>query len=170
MLSRDEIIVYDRPNLLGFTKVPFTNTNKVSLVRPEFFTLCFTFKFHIVQTPNGYGKKVPFGLHYSFGTHVKFSLHIGVVHKLRWQDFGFFWQPTPSVDIFYLMKVDKKSTFLDYLPPSLLNVVCEGPHMYMQSYIFPLVLLLNSFGKHTYWSFFLFIFQINQSLSQSYIS
>ena len=44
---------------------------------------------------------------------------LGVVHKLRRQYFGFFFDHiTPSVDIFYLMKVDKKSTFLNYLPPS----------------------------------------------------
>ena len=47
--------------------------------------------------------------------------------------FGFFDQlpPHPYVDIFYLVRVDKKSTFLDYLPtPSpLVNVVKECPLM-----------------------------------------
>ena len=38
--------------------------------------------------------------------------------KLHWQDFVFFWPPTPFVDIFNLMNVGKKSTFLDYLTPS----------------------------------------------------
>ena len=32
--------------------------------------------------------------------------------------FGFFWPPTPCVDIFYGMNVDKKWTFLDHLPTS----------------------------------------------------
>ena len=47
--------------------------------------------------------------------------------------FGFFDHLPPSVDTFYLINVDKKSTFLDYLstvvkliyPPLL--VVCERP-------------------------------------------
>ena len=43
-------------------------------------------------------------------------LTLGVVHKLRWQDFGFFWPPTPSVDIFHGMNIDKKWTFLYHLP------------------------------------------------------
>ena len=44
---------------------------------------------------------------------------LGVVHKLRWQDFGFFDHLLPpSVDIFYLMNIGKKWTFLDHLPPS----------------------------------------------------
>ena len=81
-LSRDETIVYDRQNLLGLTKVPLTNTNKVSLVRPEFSTLCFNFKIHIVQTPNGHGKKVAFALHYCLGTHVKFSLHMFLLYSI----------------------------------------------------------------------------------------
>ena len=38
---------------------------------------------------------------------------------------AFFDHLPPSVDIFYLINVDKKSTFLDYLPPPLVNVVCE---------------------------------------------
>ena len=82
MLSRDETIVYDRQNLLGLTKVPLTNTNKVFLVRLEFSTLSFTFKIHIVQTPNGYGKKVAFALHYCLGTHVKFSLHMFLLYSI----------------------------------------------------------------------------------------
>ena len=47
-----------------------------------------------------------------------FRLWLGIVHKLCWQDFGFFWPTTPSVDILYLINVDKKLTFLDHLPPS----------------------------------------------------
>ena len=46
------------------------------------------------------------------------------VHKLYWQDFGFSWPPTLCVDIFYVMNVDKKWTFLDHLP-RLVNVVFE---------------------------------------------
>ena len=34
---------------------------------------------------------------------------------------------SPSVNIFYNINVDKKSTFLDYLVPTLVNVVCERP-------------------------------------------
>ena len=37
----------------------------------------------------------------------------------------------PSVDIFYLMKVDKKSTFLGYLPPFSCRVVCEQPLIFL---------------------------------------
>ena len=55
---------------------------------------------------------------------------LGAIHKLRWQDFGFFWPPTPLRDIFYFMNVDKKSTFLNYLrPPPLIKVVC-GRNVY----------------------------------------
>ena len=42
----------------------------------------------------------------------------GGVHKLCWQVLGFFDHLPPFVDIFYLMNVDKKWTFLDYLPTS----------------------------------------------------
>ena len=49
-------------------------------------------------------------------------IYLGVFHKLRWQDFDFFWPPTPSVDIFYLMNVDKKRTFLDHLPTYTVNI------------------------------------------------
>ena len=41
---------------------------------------------------------------------------LGVVHKLRWRNFGFSWPP--CVDIFYGINVDKKWTFLDHLPTS----------------------------------------------------
>ena len=43
--------------------------------------------------------------------------------------FWLFWPPKfpSSVDTFYLINVDKKSTFLDHLPPRLVNVVCERP-------------------------------------------
>ena len=37
------------------------------------------------------------------------------VHKVRWQLIGFFDHLSSYVDIFYLLNVDKKSTFLDYL-------------------------------------------------------
>ena len=40
----------------------------------------------------------------------------GGVHKLRWQVFTFFDHLPPYVDIFYLINVDKKLTFLDCLP------------------------------------------------------
>ena len=47
------------------------------------------------------------------------NIWLGGVHKLRWHVFGFFWpQVLASVDIFYLINVDKKLTFLDYLPTS----------------------------------------------------
>ena len=39
----------------------------------------------------------------------------------------FFDHLPPFVDIFYLMNVDKKSTFLDHLPPLLVDIVCERP-------------------------------------------
>ena len=43
---------------------------------------------------------------------------LGVIHKLRWQDFCFFWPPTPLRWHFYGMNVDKKWTFMDHLPTS----------------------------------------------------
>ena len=43
---------------------------------------------------------------------------IEVVHKLSWQDFHFFWPPTPCIDDSNGMNVDKKWTFLDHLPTS----------------------------------------------------
>ena len=39
----------------------------------------------------------------------------------------FFAHLPPNVDIFYGINDDKKSTFLDCLPPPLVNVVCERP-------------------------------------------
>ena len=53
------------------------------------------------------------------GAHQQFwswPLGLGVVHKLRWQDFDHL---PPCVDIFYGMNVDKKWTFLDHLPTYL---------------------------------------------------
>ena len=47
-----------------------------------------------------------------------FDITLGVVHKLRWQDFGFFDHLPPCVDILYGMNVDKKWTFFDHLPTS----------------------------------------------------
>ena len=48
-----------------------------------------------------------------------FCINRGVVHKLRWQDFGVFMTTYPlCVDNFYGMDVDKKWTFLDHLPTS----------------------------------------------------
>ena len=51
---------------------------------------------------------------------------LGGVHKLRLQDLTFFDHLTPSVYIFYGIKVYKKSIFLTPYPPLLVNVVCEG--------------------------------------------
>ena len=47
---------------------------------------------------------------------------LGEVHKLHWQVFDFFDHLPPWVDIFYLINIDKKSTFLDYLVPTHLLV------------------------------------------------
>ena len=51
-------------------------------------------------------------------TRVEFVIFcvLRVVHKLRWQDLGFFYHLPPCVDMFYFMNVDKKWTFLDHLP------------------------------------------------------
>ena len=38
---------------------------------------------------------------------------------------AFFDHLPTSIDIFYLMNVHEKLTFLDYLPPPLVNIVCE---------------------------------------------
>ena len=40
---------------------------------------------------------------------------------------AFFDHLPPSVDIFYLMNVDKKQHFWTTYPPFLVNVVCERP-------------------------------------------
>ena len=48
---------------------------------------------------------------------------LGGLHKIL----AFFDRLPLSVDIFYVMNVDKKWTFLDHLPPPLINVVCERP-------------------------------------------
>ena len=53
--------------------------------------------------------------------------YLGGVHKLRLQTLAFFDHLTPSVYIFYGMKVYKKSIFLTTYPPPLVNVVCERP-------------------------------------------
>ena len=47
-----------------------------------------------------------------------FSRLIRVVHKLRWHVFGFLDHPPLYVDIFYQINIDKKLTFLNYLPTS----------------------------------------------------
>ena len=67
---------------------------------------------------------------------------LGVVHKLRWQDFGFFWILPTCIDIFYGMNVDKKCTFLDHLSAYfVLNVFCVRPprnsthtHLFLQKF------------------------------------
>ena len=46
------------------------------------------------------------------------AVSFGVIHKLRWQDFGYFDHLLPFVNFFYGINVDKKWTFLDYLPNS----------------------------------------------------
>ena len=48
---------------------------------------------------------------------------IGVLHKLRWQDYTFLEHLSPCVDTFYLINVDQKSTFLD--PTHLLTSSCK---------------------------------------------
>ena len=40
---------------------------------------------------------------------------------------AFFDHLSPSVDIFYLIMIDKKPKFLTTYPPPLVNVVCEQP-------------------------------------------
>ena len=52
---------------------------------------------------------------------------LGGVHKLRLQDLAFFDHLSPSVYIFYGIKVYKKLIFLSTYPPPLVNVVCEQP-------------------------------------------
>ena len=52
---------------------------------------------------------------------------LGGVQKLRLQNLAFFDHLTPSVYIFYGIKVYKKSLFLTTYPPPLVNVVCERP-------------------------------------------
>ena len=57
---------------------------------------------------------------------------LGGIHKLRWQDFGLFFDqlPTPVDILFYCYKVKSLYTFeissTTYLP-RLVNVVCERP-------------------------------------------
>ena len=46
---------------------------------------------------------------------------------LRLQDLSFFDHLTPSIYIFYGIKVYKKSILLTTSPPPLVNVVCERP-------------------------------------------
>ena len=48
-------------------------------------------------------------------------------HKLRLHDLSFSDHLPPSVNIFYGIKVYKKSIFLTTYPPPLVNVVCERP-------------------------------------------
>ena len=54
---------------------------------------------------------------------LSFQSFKGVVHKLRWEVFGFFDHLPPFVDMFYerWQKVDI------FGPPRLVNVVCERP-------------------------------------------
>ena len=44
--------------------------------------------------------------------------YLGVVHKLRWQVFGFFDHQSHCVDIFNGMIIEKKWPFMDHLPTS----------------------------------------------------
>ena len=49
----------------------------------------------------------------------KLQFSKGIVHILCCQEFGFFEHLPPSINIFYDMNIDKKWTFLDYLPTYL---------------------------------------------------
>ena len=71
-------------------------------------------------------------------------------HKLRWQVFWVFFDHVPpwprSVNIFYLINIDKKSTFLDYLPLPLFlfNVVWERPSTRFSARYFRLPIAIPS--------------------------
>ena len=49
------------------------------------------------------------------------STLLGGILLLRWQDFGFFWPPTPYVDIFYGMNVDQKVDIFGPPTPLILS-------------------------------------------------
>ena len=70
-------------------------------------------------------------------------MSLGVVHKLRWQNFGFFFDHlTPWDDIFYSTNASEKSGhFTTTSLPCFVNVVCERPlssnriYLYITDYI-----------------------------------
>jgi hypothetical protein len=71
----------------------------------------------------GYSKKISGGTLYYLGRlyRVPFESLLRVqirctIHRSSW--FGFFWPPTPLYWHFYGINIDKKLTFLDYLPTS----------------------------------------------------
>ena len=52
---------------------------------------------------------------------------LGGFQELRGQNFAIFWPPTPGLDSFYTMTVDKNRLFLTPSPPQLVHVVIECP-------------------------------------------
>ena len=121
MLSRDEIIVYDRPNLLGFTKVPLTNTNKVSLVRPEFFNFSpfvSLSSFILCRLPMDMEKKYPSGCIIALFTH--FTNYVDKILSF------FDHLPKFKFKFKFILSTLLKLTFFNY-PPLLVNIVCEQP-------------------------------------------
>ena len=54
-------------------------------------------------------------------------LRCGGIQQLRGQNFAIFWPPTPCVDSFYTLSVNKNRHFLTPSPPHLVLVVIEWP-------------------------------------------
>ena len=84
------------------------------------------------------------------------SSGLGVVHKLCWQDFGFFWPPTPLCWHFLWYERWQNIDIFGpptYLPP-LLNVVCEQAITKELLYSlkkFHCQKLLEDFGQNVTW-------------------
>ena len=70
----------------------------------------------------------------------KTILPLGIFHKLRLQVFSFFWPPGYPL---CWQSLPYKS-FLDYLPPLLVNVVCERPLMFKSIPFYQCLLELRS--------------------------
>ena len=58
------------------------------------------------------------GMMQSFGSGFLRACNLSPITNYVDKFLAFFDKLPPSVDIFYLVNVDKKSTFMDYLPPS----------------------------------------------------
>ena len=83
--------------------------------------------FLLLRKNSSRGKEVHFPPH--FPLILLMASCLGVVHKLCWQDFGFFWPPKYPLHWHFLPYEhrQKRHNFLHTLPSPFVNVVCEQP-------------------------------------------
>ena len=84
-------------------------------------------------------------IHQMFGwVFGKFNNQIFILRLTDLQSLAFFDYLPLCDDIFYLLNVDKRSTFLNYIPTHILNVVCERPFVFILILYKAVVLMMIS--------------------------